>query len=124
MKGRVFVPLSTSEQAGRSRGLDPKSAAVPGVAVATTSQLAADAPAEIADAVAHPRIHLKIDEAGDGLAIEPGVDLPATDIDVVLLDTLNMYFGGVGAVVHDTKSEFDVAVDPRREGDTFIVRAN
>ena len=117
MKGRVFGPLSTSEQAGRSRGLEPKSAAVPGVAVATTSQLAADA-------VAHPRIHLKIDEAGDGLAIEPGVDLPATDIDVVLLDTLNMYFGGVGAVVHDTKSEFDVAVDPRREGDTFIVRAN
>ena len=97
---------------------------MPGVAVATTSQLAADAAAEMADAVAHPRIHLTIDEAGDSFAFEPGVDLRATDIDVVLLDTLNKYFGGVGAVLHDTKSEFDVAVEPRREGDTFIVRAN
>ena len=35
-----------------------------------------------------------------------------------------MYFGGVGAVLHDTKSEFDVAAEPLREGDTFIARAN
>jgi len=71
-------------------------------------------------AVAHPRIHLKIDDAGDELAIEPGITLPPTGIDVVQYDDLSMYFGGVVVALHDADSGFDVAADPRREGGTFV----
>ncbi len=75
---------------------------------------------DLGAAVAHPRVHLKIDDAEDELAAEPGMDLPPLDIGVVRYDEISMYFGGVVAALYSADSGFDVAADPRREGGTHI----
>lgn len=73
----------------------------------------------LADAVAHPRLH--VDTSGETLQLkaEPGLDLPDTDLPVSVFPGIVMYFGGVGAAVYDRQSGFDVAADPRREGGVF-----
>lgn len=72
------------------------------------------------DAIAHPRVH--VDTSGDSekLMAEPGLDLPDIDMPVTVFPGLVMYFGGVAAAVHDTRSGFDAAADPRREGGIFV----
>ena len=76
----------------------------------------------LADAVAHPRAHLEISDVGLNLAVEPGLNLPDLDIPVTAYPEIGMYFGGVGAALFDTRSGFEVAADPRREGGTYISR--
>jgi gamma-glutamyltranspeptidase / glutathione hydrolase len=72
------------------------------------------------EAVAHPRAHLEISDEGLNLAVEPGLELPDLGIPVTRYPEIGMYFGGVGAALFDTRSGFEVAADPRREGGTFI----
>ena len=73
----------------------------------------------LADAIAHPRVH--VDTSGDvvRLKAEPGLPLPDIDLPVSIFPELVMYFGGVGAAVYDDERGFDVAADPRREGGVF-----
>ena len=73
----------------------------------------------LADAIAHPRVH--VDTSGDAVQLkaEPGLDLPTIDLPVTVFPELVMYFGGVGAAVFDKHAGFDVAADPRREGGVF-----
>lgn len=73
----------------------------------------------LADAIAHPRVH--VDTSGDvtRLKAEPGLALPDIDLPVWIFPELVMYFGGVGAAVYDDERGFDVAADPRREGGVF-----
>jgi len=73
----------------------------------------------LADAIAHPRVH--VDTSGDEILLkaEPGLDLPEVDLPVTVFPGLVMYFGGVGAAVFDDNDGFAVAADPRREGGTF-----
>ena len=73
----------------------------------------------LADAIAHPRVH--VDTSGDvvKLKAEPGLDLPDVDLPVDVFPDLVMYFGGVGAATWDDARGFDVAADPRREGGVF-----
>ena len=73
----------------------------------------------LADAIAHPRVH--VDTSGEDIQLkaEPGLDLPAVDLPVIEFPDIVMYFGGVGAAVFDNESGFEVAADPRREGGTF-----
>lgn len=75
----------------------------------------------LADAVAHPRLHLEIDDSNLNIAVEPGLVLPDTGISVTTYPDISMYFGGVVAAVHDSKNGFSVAADPRRAGGTFVV---
>ncbi len=75
---------------------------------------------ELADAVAHPRMHLEIDGSAMNLAVEPGLNLPDLGIPVTRYAEIGMYFGGVVAALYDSNSGFAVAADPRREGGTFI----
>lgn len=75
---------------------------------------------DLARAVAHPRLHLKIDEDGAELAVEPGLDVPATGLEVTRYPELSMYFGGVAAAHYSRRDGFSVAADPRREGGTFV----
>jgi len=75
---------------------------------------------ELADAVAHPRRHLEIDDSSMNIAVEPGLDLPDTGISVMRYPEIGMYFGGGVAALYDSNSGFAVAADPRREGGTFI----
>ena len=74
----------------------------------------------LADAVAHPRLHLEIDGSNLNIAVEPGLDLPDTGLSVTRYPDIGMYFGGVVAALFDSKEGFSVAADPRREGGTFI----
>ena len=74
----------------------------------------------LADAIAHPRLHVDMSGATDRLMSEPGLDLPEVDLPVIVMPDLNMYFGGIGATLVDRKSGFEVASDPRREGGTRI----
>ncbi len=72
------------------------------------------------NAIAHPRIHVDTSGDEDRLCAEPGFDLPDTDLPVRLYAEPNMYFGGVGAALHNKDTGFEVASDPRREGGTSI----
>jgi gamma-glutamyltranspeptidase/glutathione hydrolase len=73
----------------------------------------------LADAIAHPRVH--VDTSGDEVQLkaEPGLDLPEVDLPVTVFPELVMYFGGVGAALFDDNAGFAVAADPRREGGVF-----
>jgi gamma-glutamyltranspeptidase/glutathione hydrolase len=71
-------------------------------------------------AIAHPRIHLKLDGSSTEIAVEPGIDMPDTGFDVRHYDTINMYFGGVVAALFDENAGLKAAADPRREGGTYI----
>ncbi len=73
----------------------------------------------LADAIAHPRVH--VDTSGDEVRLkaEPGLDLPDVNLPVSVFPKIVMYFGGVGAAVYDSETGFDVAADPRREGGVF-----
>jgi gamma-glutamyltranspeptidase/glutathione hydrolase len=74
----------------------------------------------LAEAIAHPRVH--VDTSGEEIRLmaEPGLDLPDTELPVHLFPSLVMYFGGVGAAVFDSKTGLASAADPRREGGTCI----
>ncbi len=75
---------------------------------------------DLDDAVAHPRMHLKIDGSGTSLAVEPGLQVPDLGIPVRRYPGPSMYFGGVVAAYADTLGVFQVAADPRREGGTYM----
>ena len=72
------------------------------------------------EAIAHPRMHLRIDGEKQDLAVEPGFDLPALDIGVTEFSDINMYFGGVVAALARSNGKLEAAADPRREGGTCI----
>jgi len=75
---------------------------------------------DLDEAVAHPRLHLKIDGDAAELAVEPGMEILADGFSVTRYDELNMYFGGVVAAFADAANGFDAAADPRREGGTYV----
>jgi len=75
---------------------------------------------ELAAAVAHPRLHLEIDDSVMNIAVEPGLDLPDLGVPVTRYPEIGMYFGGVVAALRDSGNGFAAAADPRREGGTFI----
>jgi len=75
---------------------------------------------DLGDAVAHPRMHLKIDGSSLTLAVEPGLDAPGLGVPVRKYPGPSMYFGGVVAAYADLSDGFQVAADPRREGGTYV----
>jgi gamma-glutamyltranspeptidase/glutathione hydrolase len=72
------------------------------------------------DAVAHPRMHLVLDDMSSKIAVEPGLDIPDIGLPITRYPEIGMYFGGVVAALFSAEKGFDVAADPRREGGTFI----
>ena len=74
----------------------------------------------LAEAIAHPRVHVDTSSPEVRLMAEPGLDLPDTELPVHLFPDLVMYFGGVGAAVFDSETGLASAADPRREGGTCI----
>jgi gamma-glutamyltranspeptidase/glutathione hydrolase len=73
-------------------------------------------------AISHPRLHVDTSGDADRLMVEPGLDMPRTELTQTVYDKLSMYFGGVSAAQFDGDGEhrFTVAADPRREGGTAI----
>ncbi len=82
----------------------------------------------IADAIAHPRLHVDTSGKHDRLMTEPGLDVPEVALPVRAFDSPNMYFGGVAAALMTSNAsgepEFSVAADPRREGATAVSDAD
>jgi gamma-glutamyltranspeptidase/glutathione hydrolase len=75
---------------------------------------------DLEDAVAHPRLHLIIEDDTAKIAVEPGLGLPDTDIPVIRYDEISMYFGGVVAALFDSTAGYRSAADPRREGGIYV----
>lgn len=73
----------------------------------------------LADAVAHPRVHVDTSGKVVNLKAEAGLDLPHVDLPLMVFPEIVMYFGGVGAAVYGKENGFGVAADPRREGGVF-----
>ena len=76
---------------------------------------------ELGEAIAYPRLHLE--RAGNGFRVahEPGH--PIEHVDSVprrAFEELDMYFGGVGAALHDPDKGLSPAADPRREGGVAV----
>ena len=74
----------------------------------------------LADAIAHPRLHIDTSGAETRLMVEAGLDLPAVDLPVKEFAERVMYFGGVGAARFRPADGLRTAADPRREGGTCI----
>lgn len=74
----------------------------------------------LAEAVAHPRVHVDTSGEHDRLMAEPGLPVPETDLPLRTFPDINMYFGGVGVAGYDDDAGFAVAADPRRAGGTLI----
>jgi gamma-glutamyltranspeptidase/glutathione hydrolase len=74
----------------------------------------------LAEAVAHPRLHLEFTAEGMKVAVEPGLEPGDCGLPVTRYPDISMYFGGVAAALFDGARGFDVAADPRREGATFM----
>lgn len=74
----------------------------------------------LAEAIAHPRLHLEFTQEGMKAAVEPGFDLGDCDLPVTRYPDVSMYFGGVAAALFDDEHGFEVAADPRREGAVFL----
>lgn len=72
----------------------------------------------LCDAIAAPRAHLEYSNGCPQLSFERGFDMPSQH-NAKCYETMNMYFGGVGAtLVHGTQLE--AAADPRRSGGTYV----
>jgi gamma-glutamyltranspeptidase/glutathione hydrolase len=74
---------------------------------------------ELAEAVAHPRMHFEIDGDDLNVAVEPGLDLSDPGFSMTRYPEIGMYFGGVVAALYN-RAGFTAAADPRREGGTFV----
>lgn len=74
----------------------------------------------LAEAVAHPRLHVEYDDDGEHIAYERGLPVPPSLAGAQRFERPDMYFGGVGAVVYDAAAGFEVIADPRRVGGTCI----
>ena len=74
----------------------------------------------LADAIAHPRVHVDTSGRTERLMAEPGLVLPQVDIPTHTTSAISMYFGGVAAACYSADNGFGVAADPRRAGGTFI----
>ena len=75
------------------------------------------------DAIDHSRIHVDTTGDADRLRVEPGLDLPETDLPLHAFDRPNMYFGGVSVASFDNEDGFEVVADARREGGIFLSEA-
>jgi len=74
----------------------------------------------LAEAVAHPRLHVEAQAGKKVVACEPGLPMAEVKLPVREFDGLSMYFGGAGATLRHADASFEVAADPRRGGGTTI----
>lgn len=74
----------------------------------------------LAEAIAHPRLHVDTSGDADQIRSEPGLDVPDVGLPLHDFQDINMYFGGVSVASYKRRGGFDVAADPRREGGIFV----
>lgn len=74
----------------------------------------------LAEAIAHPRVHMEWSEEGWRAAYEVGLPVDELEYPARLFDGLDMFFGGVGAAAWDPGEGLSAAADPRRTGATSV----
>lgn len=74
----------------------------------------------LAEAIAHPRLHVEFPDAKARVAAEPGLDLTACRLPIRLFDTQSMFFGGVGAALRRSDGSLHAAADSRRAGGSRV----
>jgi gamma-glutamyltranspeptidase/glutathione hydrolase len=70
-------------------------------------------------AVAQPRAHVELDEGGFRVAHEAGLALDPS-LPSRRFEGLDLFFGGVAAVVLDGEGRLECSADPRRAGGTAV----
>lgn len=79
----------------------------------------------IAEAVAHPRVHVERPGPDElRLSAEPGAPIDEVELPVRAVDGLHMSFGGVAAALLHGSGEVEAAADPRRGGGTAVSAAD
>ena len=76
----------------------------------------------LADAVAHPRLHVELFQGEPTLAHEPGVDVSRVldEFRARPFDAPSMYFGGTHAAAWTPEVGLEATADPRRAGGTAL----
>jgi len=75
----------------------------------------------LSDAIAQPRVHVEHDgNTGWRVAFEGSLPIEQLGYPHRRFETIDMYFGGVGAAYWDSHGEFVAAADPRRAGATSL----
>lgn len=74
----------------------------------------------LADAIAHPRLHVEFVGDKPRIAVEPGMDTSECELPVRHFDEQSMFFGGVGAALRRRSGELVSAADSRRAGGARI----
>jgi gamma-glutamyltranspeptidase/glutathione hydrolase len=98
----------------------------PGAARITTAILATvlnftELGMSLTDAIAAPRVHVESDEeTGWQVAYEGSLPIDQLGYSHRRFETLDMYFGGVGAAYWDSHGDLEAAADPRRAGGTSL----
>jgi gamma-glutamyltranspeptidase / glutathione hydrolase len=88
-------------------------------AIATTLLAHLQGGLDLESAVAHPRLHVELNDGDPRVALEPGMPYPGP-MAIRPFDDLHMYFGGVG-VAEATPTTAVAAADPRRSGAVRVV---
>jgi gamma-glutamyltranspeptidase/glutathione hydrolase len=71
----------------------------------------------LADAIAQPRVHVELNEDDQWqVAYEGSLPIDQLDYPNRRFETIDMFFGGVGAAYWDSRGSFEAAADPRRSG--------
>lgn len=75
----------------------------------------------LAEAVAHPRLHVEpAPDGGRRVAHEPGLPVEGLGLQTRAFDEPHMFFGGVAAARRTPGGALEAAADPRRTGGTAI----
>jgi gamma-glutamyltranspeptidase/glutathione hydrolase len=75
----------------------------------------------LGEAVAHPRLHVALEEAGPRALHEPGLPVAELGMPRTEMPLHAMMFGGVAAARLGPEGRLEAAADPRRAGRTAIV---
>ena len=75
----------------------------------------------LADAIAEPRVHVERDgDSGWRVAYEGALPIDQLGYASRRFESIDMFFGGVGAAYWDSHGQFTAAADPRRTGATSL----
>jgi len=112
--------------AARSTGGDALAVGSPGAERITTALLQVilnfmRLGMSLEEALAAPRLHVELADAGWQVAAEPGLPLASVEMPCRVFDGLSMFFGGAGAVLREADGTLVAAADPRRQGAAMVV---
>lgn len=99
----------------------PGAARITSALLVTLLALAEDG-LSLQEAVAHPRLHVELGEAGElRAAHEPGLPVAEVELPLRRFESRSMYFGAATAARFGAADGLQAAADPRRQGGTALL---